>query len=306
MTDTMSLRNAQEREAAAQRAKVERANREEADWQLYCADPEGARQRAAAERAQREGVIYRQQQPNWSAFWVAVDKRVTEAVAAQYSFTKDQQELLFDILKDARDAMRGEISKAIEEARRTVDARFETLERRVRAPGALPPVKTWRQGAVIYEGELVVFDGELFQAKTDTGLQPGDEGAFICAARRGRDAAQVTPKGSWSASIRYDMLDLVNYQDCSYLATRSNPGKPGDGEGWQVIAARGPKGDLGSRGPRGARGDRGAAETPVTIVGWSLDIEDYRAFPVLNNGEIGASLDLRPLFEQFCRETGTA
>jgi ethanolamine utilization cobalamin adenosyltransferase len=143
---TISLRNTQEREAAAQRAKVERANHEEADWRLYCADPEGARQRAAAERAQREGVIYRQQQADWSAFWQTIDQRVAEAVAAQYSFTKDQQELLFDILKDARDATRAEVVKAIGDVQTGVDARFETLERRVRAPGALPPVKTWRQG----------------------------------------------------------------------------------------------------------------------------------------------------------------
>ena len=299
----MSL-NTQEREAAAQRAKVERANREEADWRLYCSDPEGARQRAAAERAQREGVIYRQQQPDWSAFWGTIDKRITEAVAAQYSFTKDQQELLFDILKDARDAMRGEISKAIEEAQRTVNARFEMLERRARAPGALPPVKAWRQGMVVYEGELASFEGQLYQAKMDTGLQPGDEAAFICAARRGTDGIQVKPRGRWTANTCYEQLNLVIYQDCAYLATRNDPGKPGDGNGgWQMIAGKGAKGDP---GPRGNRGDRGAAETPVTIVGWSLDIENYRACPALNNGEVGAILDLRPLFERFGCETGIA
>jgi hypothetical protein len=303
---TMSLRNAQEREAAAQRAKVERANREEADWRLYCADPEGARQRAAAERAQREGVIYRRQQPDWSAFWVAVDKRVTEAVAAQYSFTKDQQELLFDILKDARDAMRGEISKAIEEARRTVDARFETLERRARAPGALPPVKVWRQGMVTYEGELASFGGQLYQARMDTRMRPDDQESWICVARAGEDAVQVTPKGEWSAGAEYCVLNLVSFQGGSYLATRDNPGMPCGEEGWQAIATKGSKGDPGPRGPRGNRGDRGVAETPVTIVGWSLDIENYRACPALNNGEVGAILDLRPLFERFHDETERA
>jgi hypothetical protein len=303
---TMSLRNAQEREAAAQRAKVERADLEEADWRLYCADPEGARQRAAAERAQREGVIYRQQQADWPAFWQTVDLRVAEAVAAQYSFTKDQQELLFDILKDARDAMHGEISEAIEEARRTVDARFETLEHRVRAPGALPPVKVWRQGMVVYEGELASFVGGLFQAQCDTGSAPGAE-AWTLVARAGKDAVQVTPRGEWSATASYELLSVVTYQGGSYLATRNDPAEPADGKGgWQMIASRGAKGDPGPRGPRGNRGDRGAAETPVTIVGWSLDIENYRACPVLNKGEIGASLDLRPLFAQFQEETGRA
>jgi hypothetical protein len=303
---TKSLRNAQEREAAVQRAKVERANREEADWRLYCADPEGARQRAAAERAQREAVSYRQQQPDWSAFWQTIDQRVAEAVAAQYSFTKDQQELLFDILKDARDAMRGEISKAVEEARRTVDARFETLERRVRAPGALPPVKAWRQGMVVYEGEFASFEGQLYQARKDTGSKPGDQEFWTCVTRAGRDAVQVTPKGEWSAGVEYGVLNLVTYQNCSYLATRDNPGRPGDDESWQAIASRGATGHSGPRGPRGNRGDRGAAETPVTIVGWALDVENYRACPTLNNGEVGAILDLRPLFAQFGHETGTA
>jgi len=48
------------------------------------------------------------------------------------------------------------------------------------------------------------------------------------------------------------------------------------------------------------------AEAPVTISAWVLDVENYRACPALNNGEVGAILDLRPLFEQFQSETGTA
>jgi hypothetical protein len=251
-------------------------------------------------------VIYRQQQPDWSSFWGAVDKRVTEAVAAQYSFTKDQQELLFDILKDALDAMRGEISKAIEEARRTVDARFETLERRARAPGALPPIKVWRQNMVVYEGELASFEGQLYQAREDTGSKPGDQEFWTCVTRAGRDAVQVTPKGEWSKGAEYGVLNLVSFEGGSYLATRDNPGRPGDDESWQAIASRGAKGDPGPRGPRGNRGDRGAADPRVTISAWSINVEEYRATPVLSNGEVGASLDLRPLFQQFGFETGTA
>jgi hypothetical protein len=103
------------------------------------------------------------------------------------------------------------------------------------------------------------------------------------------------------------MLSLVTYQGGSYLATRDNPGRPDDGKGdWQMIASTGAKGDPGTRGPRGNRGDRGAAETPVTIAGWSLDIDNYRALPALNNGEPAAALDLRPLFAQFHDETERA
>jgi hypothetical protein len=157
---------------------------------------------------------------------------------------------------------------------------------------------------VTYEGELASFAGQLYQARMDTGLQPGDPEAWTCVARAGRDAARVTPKGEWSASVSYAMLSLVTYRDSSFLATRNDPGEPGDGKGgWQMIASRGAKGDP---GPRGHRGARGAAETPVTIRTWSVNAEEYRVSPVLSNGEVGASLDLRPLFQQFGFETGTA
>ena len=106
-----------------------------------------------------------------------------------------------------------------------------------------------------------------------------------------------------NAVVSYELLNLVSYEGCSYLATRDNPGRPGGESGWQAVAAKGARENP---GPRGPRGNRDAAETPVTIVGWALDVEDYRACPALSNGEVGAILDLRPLFEQFHDETGTA
>jgi IMP dehydrogenase/GMP reductase len=87
-------------------------------------------------------VIYRQQQPDWSAFWVTVDKRVTEAIDARDVFTENQRDILVTIVNDARDDMLEQINKAIDDLRRAFDERLETLERRSRAPGALPPVKT--------------------------------------------------------------------------------------------------------------------------------------------------------------------
>jgi hypothetical protein len=231
-----------------------------------------------------------------------IDQRIA-AIHARDIFTENQRDVLVTTVNDARDDLKQQVTKAVDDIR----ARFETLERRVHAPGVLPPVKAWRQGMVVYEGELASFVGELYQAKFDTGLQPGDPDAWTCVARAGKDAAQVTPKGSWSASINYDMLSLVTYQDGAYLATRSDPGEPGGAKGgWQMIAGKGSKGDPGPRGPRGNRGDRGAAETPVTIREWSIDIKGYRASPILSNGEVGAILDLRPFFERFGCETGIA
>ena len=68
----------------------------------------------------------------------------------------------------------------------------------------------------------------------------------------------------------------------------------------------GAKGEPGLRGDRGERGARGTAEEPTTIVAWTLDLEKYLAIPELSNGQIGAALDLRPMFEQFHGETGAA
>jgi hypothetical protein len=201
----------------------------------------------------------------------------------------------------------GEIDKTIGDLKGAYDAKLEALERRIKAPGVLPPVKVWRQGMVVYEGELASFGDQLYQARMDTGLQPGDPEAWTCVARAGKDAIQVTPRGEWSANVSYGLLSLVIHQGCSYLATRNDPGEPGDGKGgWQIIAGKGARGEPGPRGPRGNRGERGEAGARVTIVAWSLDVENYRACPALNNGEVGAILDLRPLFAQFGHETGTA
>ena len=150
-----------------------------------------------------------------------IDKRIAEAVAAQYAFTKDQQELLFDILKDARDAMRGEISKAIEERDAPSTRGLRRWSVASRAPGVLPPVKAWRQGMVVYEGELASFEGQLYQAKMDTGLQPGDEGAFICVARAGKDAVQVTPRGDGSASTDYEHAEPGEFIKAAPISRRA-------------------------------------------------------------------------------------
>jgi hypothetical protein len=232
-----------------------------------------------------------------------LDQRILETIAAQGVFTESQREVLATVVSEAH----GEIDKTIGDLKGAYDAKLEALERRVLAAGTLPPVKAWRSGMVVYAGELASSGGQLYQARTDTGLEPGDPEAWICVARAGKDAAEVTPRGEWSASGSYGLLSLVTYQDGSYLATCDNPGRPGDREsGWQPVAAKGAKGDPGPRGPRGNRGDRGAADARVTIVAWSLDVENYRACPALNNGEVGAILDLRPLFEQFQSESGTA
>ena len=55
----------------------------------------------------------------------------------------------------------------------------------------------------------------------------------------------------------------------------------------------------GGAGPRGHRTDKGAAEEPVTIRSWQIDHQRFRASQLLSNGQIGAILELRMLFQEF-------
>jgi hypothetical protein len=111
-------------------------------------------------------------------------------------------------------------------------------------------------------------------------------------------------RGTFDVYKKYAQLDVVEYEDASYIARRDAPGLcPGDG--WQLVSRsgrRGPVGDVGPRGRKGERGERG--EDAPTIVSWTLDRTHYRAVPTLSNGTQGATLDLRGLFEQFVLEAG--
>jgi hypothetical protein len=64
------------------------------------------------------------------------------------------------------------------------------------------------------------------------------------------------------------------------------------------IRRQGAKGERGHRGAKGARGDKGGSDT-VTITSWLVDKERFRATPCLSNGQVGATLELRPFFETF-------
>jgi hypothetical protein len=72
-------------------------------------------------------------------------------------------------------------------------------------------------------------------------------------------------------------------------------------------AKRGPRGDRGLAGERGPRGERGAKGEPgreaAKIAGWEMDIENYRAYPVMSDGTRGPALDFRPLLQRFLDDT---
>jgi hypothetical protein len=159
---------------------------------------------------------------------------------------------------------------------------------------------------VHYTGDVVVHDGSVYQARKDTGKEPGHQD-WILLARAGRDGCDGRSprlRGPFNVNEKYAQFDVVEYDGGSFVAIRDiNPGTiPGE-DGWQTMAKRGGKGPVGETGPQGRKGERGApGEAAPTIVSWTLDLARYRAVPTMSNGKAGAPLELRGLFGQFLSE----
>jgi hypothetical protein len=74
----------------------------------------------------------------------------------------------------------------------------------------------------------------------------------------------------------------------------ANPGRPADGDGWMMLAGRGPQSKTGKQGLMGPKGDKG--EPAATL-------PRYRAIGALTDATILPPLELRPLFAQYQQET---
>jgi hypothetical protein len=210
------------------------------------------------------------------------------------------------VIAQERQSARKEFKAADEEMQRAFEAKLAALEGRVKAvPGKLPVSKIWREESVTYEGEVVSFDGSLYQARKDTAQVPGGSD-WICVARAGRDAVTPDVRGTYKPGENYKSLDIVALGGSSLIARKDDPG-PCPGDGWQILASRGEVGDRGRPGPTGKRGERGEkGEAAPMIISWVLDRTHYRAVATLSNGKPGPVLDLRPLFEAFLVEAGHA
>jgi hypothetical protein len=181
----------------------------------------------------------------------------------------------------------------------------EQKEHFLSVPGKLPIAKVWQPDSVVYEAQVVSYDGSLYQARKDTAQMPGGVD-WVCVARGGRDGLSLSIRGAFNVYKKYAQLDVVTFDGASFVAKRDNPGIcPGDG--WQALALRGKAGDRGLSGPRGMKGERGArGEATPTITHWTTDCRHYRAIPSMSDGTFGAPLELRELFEQFVAEAGHA
>lgn len=176
-------------------------------------------------------------------------------------------------------------------------------------PGKLPIVKTYEPDQVHYAGDVVVHQGSTWQATKDTGQAPPHRD-WIGLAFRGVDGVNgLTPqvRGLWKAEGEYHYLDICCVNGSSFIARSDNPGVcPGDG--WQLLVSEGKRGKAGEsitgpRGERGLPGERGARGEPAPhLMSWHLDRKSYRAIGKMSDGS-ETVLELRPLFEQFQRET---
>jgi hypothetical protein len=226
-------------------------------------------------------------QSSGKAGWMA--KAIGEALGA----TKAEVRREF---KTAIDTLRGELNAA----------KTQLHERCAR----LPSVKEWEPDTVHYTGDVVVRDGNVYQARRDTGTAPAaDHPHWILLARAGHDGCDgLSPNvcGAFDPGKKYWRLDIVEFRGASYVARCDDPGAcPGDDDtGWQLLSRGGPRGDTGTVGPRGRKGERGArGEDAPTIVNWTLDHKNYRAIPTMSDGTAGALLELRGLFELFLMQT---
>src|SRR5215813_13527741 len=187
------------------------------------------------------------------------------------------------VFAQERQSARKEFKAADEEMQRALEAKLAAVEERLKAvPGRLPVAKIWREESVTYEGEVVSYDGSLYQARKDTAQSPGGSD-WICVARAGRDGCDGrTPNicGTFNAHETYARFDVVECDGASFIAIRDNPGAcpPGPGDGWQLLSRPGRRGPVGEIGPCGRKGERGTpGEAAPTIILWTLDRKNYRA-----------------------------
>jgi hypothetical protein len=152
--------------------------------------------------------------------------------------------------------------------------------------GALPVVRAW-EDKVYYQGECASFDGRMYQANRDTGKQPGHED-WTCIVDRGRDARTPRIRSTWTEVEKYEALDIVALGGASFVARKDDPG-PCPGEGWQMVASQGKRGNVGERGPKGDKGDRSVTSVSRAIV------DDEGVLTIENSDGSVVTCDFYPL-----------
>jgi hypothetical protein len=155
------------------------------------------------------------------------------------------------------------------------------------APGMMPLAKEHTDG-VHYAGAVVTHEGSTYQASRDTGRAPPHED-WQCIARAGRDGRTFRICGTYAEGAEHIALDVVALNGASFVAKRDAPG-PCPGEGWQMIAAQGKRGNPGERGLPG-KGERGLPGQSVA----SVDVDGEGLLTLTNGDGTSVECDLYPL-----------
>src|SRR5262249_47394248 len=94
-------------------------------------------------------------------------------------------------------------------------------------------------------------------------------------------------RGKFDASADYLAFDVATHNGSAFVAKRDRPGAcPGDG--WELLASKGNRGERGGPGPRGMTGARGAPAPAPGITRWIIDKTRFVAQPVMSDGSVGA------------------
>jgi hypothetical protein len=169
-------------------------------------------------------------------------------------------------------------------------------------PAKFPSIKAWSADLIYHKDEIVTHNDSTYQATKETARAPGTSDDWICIAAAG---AGFTVRGTYYCNKQYKHLDVCMVNGSSFAALKDNPG-PCPGDHWHLLCSRGSRGQHGAEGARGLMGPRGERGAPApTIQSWCIDRARYTATPVMTDGSIGSTLELRPLFEQFVLETGS-
>lgn len=168
--------------------------------------------------------------------------------------------------------------------------------------GVFAAPKSFVEGRVHYEGDLVFHEGSTWCATTDTAQPPpGDDWAPV--AMRGAPAPLPEVKGLFEIGREYKALSIVAANGASWIAVKDNPSPEIPGDGWALLAQKGKRGDRGERGERGPAGIAGKDGGPAPrIEGFTL--HEWKLVAVMSDGSKTAC-DLRPLFERYQEESGS-
>jgi hypothetical protein len=286
-----------ERERAEDEARAERQRAPKAQAQAAQQQAAAARQQAQAEQQQAYG---------WGDFYKDLDARIASAVDARISAYQEAEGSRADTVREVLDKLpdtKRELASTRDREVRLKE-RIAALEERVKQPSPLPVVKQWVPNTAALAGEMFAHHGAMWQAKANTGQEPQEGSNWLCVSASGATvspADSLRTRGLYRKEGVYKELDVVVSNGSSFIAKCDNPG-PCPGEGWQVSALVGKRGETGDRGLPGPKADIAALEKALRIGSWEAD-DDYVVTPTHANGQSGATLNLRPLFEKFFAET---